>query len=290
MTNEPKRLREVGPAGLRALVEAGQRDIPPAELQETVLDALGAGAAIAAGSSAHGAASRVVARFLAGLRHAAVSKIGIGLFAMTTAGSAGYLVGRGSEHEHATVSTAAAPSAGVPATPLAPFSALSSPATAAAPGRTLTAAPASSGVDSALAASSYPPMPVAVSSPPALVGRPSSPVKVASSRSSAAVDRVAISAPAAVAPPAQAAPTSIAVELESIRRVRALLDEGDPKAALTALDAYEARNPRGTFEEEATALRVRALRAVGDEAGAERERASLAARFPRSVHLAALGH
>jgi len=287
--NEPKRLREVGPAGLRALVEAGQRDVPPAELQDTVLEALGVGAALAAGSSAHGGASRGVARFSAGVRHVTVSKIGIGLFAMTTVGSAAYLVGRGSEHERATVSAAAAPNAGVAATPLAPFLALSSPTNAAAPGRALAAAPASSGVDSAPAAPSQPPMPMAVSSPPALAAQPPSPVKVASPRSAAAVDRAAVSAPVAVEPPAQAAPTSIGVELESIRRVRALVDEGDPKAALTALDAYEARNPRGTFEEEATALRVRALRAVSDEAGAERERASLAARFPRSVHLAALG-
>jgi hypothetical protein len=288
--NEPKRLREVGPAGLRALVEAGQREVPPAELQDTVLKAVGVGATIAAGSSAHGAAWRVVARFSAGLRHAAVSKIGIGLFAMAAAGSAAYFAGPGSEHEHATVSTTAAPSAGLAATPLAPFSALSSaPTTTAAPGRALMAAPASSGVDSAPAAPSHPPMPVAMSSPPALAAQPRSPVKVASPRSAAAADRAAVSTPVAVAPRAQAAPTSIAVELESIRRARALVDEGDPKAALTALDAYAARNPRGTFEEEAMALRVRALRVVGDEAGAERERASLAARFPRSVHLAALG-
>jgi len=286
---EPKRLREVGPAGLRSLVEAGQRDIPPADLQDTVLDALGVGSAIAAGSSAHGAASRSVARFLAGLKHAAVSKIGIGLFAATTAGSAGYLAGRESEHERATASKARPPSAGVPATPLAPVSALSSPTTAAAPSRTLTAAPASSGVDSAPDESSYPPVPVAVTSPPALAGQPSSPVTVATPRSSAAMDRAAASAPVAVAPSTQAAPTSVAVELESIRRVRALIDAGDPNAALTALDGYQVRNPRGTFEEEATALRVRALRAVGDVAGAERERASLEARFPRSVHLAALG-
>lgn len=286
--NEPKRLREDGPAGLRALVKAGQRDIPRAELQDTVLDALGIGAAVAAGSSVHGAASRSVARFLAGLKHAAVSKIGIGLFAMATAGSAGYLAGRESEHERATASRARAPSAGTPARPLAPLSALASPTTEAAQSRTLTAAPAPSGVDSAPAASSYPSMPVAVSSPPALAGQPSSPVTVVTPRSSAAMDCAAASAPVAVAPAAEAALTSIALELESIRRVRALLDEGDPKAALTALDGYGARNPRGTFEEEAAALRVRALRAVGDAAGAERERASLAARFPRSVHLAAL--
>jgi hypothetical protein len=151
------------------------------------------------------------------------------------------------------------------------------------------ASPASSGVDSAPAATTHPPMPKAVSSSAALAAQPPAPEKVAPPRSAAAVDRTAISALIAVAPPAQPAPPSIAVELESIRRARSLVDEGDPKAALTALDAYEARNPRGTFEEEATALRVRALRAVGDQVGAARERASLAARFPRSVHLAALG-
>jgi hypothetical protein len=265
--NEPKRAREVGPEGLRALVEAGRRDAPPAELQDAVLKALGVGTAIAAGSSAHSATWRVVARFSSGIRHAAVSKIGIGFFAMTTAVSAGYFASRESEHAHATASTAPAPSAAA-ATPLAPSSALSR-------------------VDSAPPAPSPAPTPPTVSSPPALATQALSPMRVASPRSPTAAVRGVVGTPVAVTPPAQAAPSTIAVELESIRRVRALLDEGNPKAALTSLDAYEVRNPRETFEEEAMALRARALRAIGDEAGAEREQASLAARFPRSVHLPA---
>jgi hypothetical protein len=92
---------------------------------------------------------------------------------------------------------------------------------------------------------------------------------------------------AAVAPPPQVLP-SIAEQLESIRRARARVQESDGKAALRELDAYEARSPRGTFEEEALALRVRALRLSGDGAGAARELANLASRFPASVHLAAL--
>jgi hypothetical protein len=64
--------------------------------------------------------------------------------------------------------------------------------------------------------------------------------------------------------------------------------QGDGKAALSELDAYEAQSPHGTFEEEDIALRVQALRLVGDSAGAARELTELKARFPGSVHLAAL--
>jgi hypothetical protein len=90
--------------------------------------------------------------------------------------------------------------------------------------------------------------------------------------------------PAAIVPPA------IAVELESIRHARALVAAGDPRAALVELDAYETRYPHGIFEEEAMALRVRGLRMAGDAGGAERARTNLQSRFPRSVHLAALGN
>jgi len=96
-----------------------------------------------------------------------------------------------------------------------------------------------------------------------------------------------VHAQATVAPPPEA-PPSIAEQLESIRRARARVQEGDGKAALRELDAYEGQSPRGTFEEEALALRVRALRLSGDGAGAARELANLASRFPTSVHLAAL--
>jgi hypothetical protein len=67
-----------------------------------------------------------------------------------------------------------------------------------------------------------------------------------------------------------------------------LVLKGDGSAALAALDAYAAQTPHRTFEEEGMALRVRALRLLGDHAGAARELATLQARFPGSVHLASL--
>jgi Tfp pilus assembly protein PilF len=97
---------------------------------------------------------------------------------------------------------------------------------------------------------------------------------------------------ASPAPEAHAATVApaITVQLESIRHARALVASGDARAALVALDAYERRHPHGIFEEEAMALRVRALRIGGDAAGADRERTNLQSRFPKSVHLAAMGN
>jgi len=97
---------------------------------------------------------------------------------------------------------------------------------------------------------------------------------------------------ASPAPEAHAASVApaIAVQLESIRHARALVAAGDARAAFVELDAYETLYPHGIFEEEAMALRVRALRMAGDAAGAERERTNLQSRFPKSVHLAALGN
>ncbi len=87
---------------------------------------------------------------------------------------------------------------------------------------------------------------------------------------------------------AASATPSIVGELNEIRHVRSLVVAGDGKGALDALDAYAASHPRGTFEEEALALRVRALRLTGDRAGAERGLRTLETRFPSSVYLASL--
>ena len=114
----------------------------------------------------------------------------------------------------------------------------------------------------------------------------------ASSPASSATADARRSDEASPAPEAHATTVApaIAVQLESIRHARAGVAAGDARAALVELDAYERLYPHGIFEEEAMALRVRALRMAGDGAGAERERANLQSRFPRSVHLAALGN
>jgi hypothetical protein len=125
--NEPKRLLDSGSGHLRALVEAGKGDQPDRHLQEKVLGALGLGAASGAGliAGAPDALARSgIARFFGGLRHAALSKTGIGVIAAATVSSAGYLAV--SVHERArevatrsatSVAPAAAP---VPLRPLAP--------------------------------------------------------------------------------------------------------------------------------------------------------------------------
>jgi hypothetical protein len=70
--------------------------------------------------------------------------------------------------------------------------------------------------------------------------------------------------------------------------VRSLVAASNGEVALDALDAYSASHPVGTFEEEALALRVRALGLIGDLIGAERSLRTLETHFPSSVHLAAL--
>jgi hypothetical protein len=88
--------------------------------------------------------------------------------------------------------------------------------------------------------------------------------------------------------PVPDAPPSLLAELEPIRRARSSVLAADGKSALVELDAYVAAHPHGTFEEEALALRVRALRMLGDAAGASSTFDDLKTRFPRSVQLGAL--
>jgi hypothetical protein len=262
--NEPKRLRESGAPHLRALVEAGKRDIPAEHLEATVLGALGLGAAGGAaglaGASGHGLARLSIAKLTRGLRDSLISKIGVGVIATTTAGSAGYVAGRAHEHALQREPTAGAMSA----TPTLP------PRPSSDPSPVFVAAPTATSI------------PLVGDAPPA-----PSPAKRRTVSSTPAVD-APVNMQVAAQPRAEVAAPSIAVQLESIRRARSLVQEGDGKAALAELDAYETRNPHGTFEEEEMALRVRALRVAGDAAGAERVLMNLESRFPRSVHLAAL--
>ncbi len=283
--NEPKRLLDSGSRHLRALVEAGKGDQPDRHLQEKVLGALGLGAAGGAGliAGAPDALARSgIARFFRGLRHAVLSKVGVGVIAAATASSAGYLAAsiHDRAREAATRSaTRVAPAAvPVPLRPPAP-----EPSVASTPVTPVTAS--ADGLPRAAPAAVAP-----------RFGSRGAGVLAGGAREGnvlpggTATAHVLGSDDTSPAPEAHAATVApaITVQLESIRHARALVASGDARAALVALDAYETRYPHGIFEEEAMALRVRALRMGGDVAGADRERTNLQSRFPKSVHLAAL--
>jgi hypothetical protein len=286
--NEPKRLLDSGSGHLRALVEAGKGDQPDRHLQEKVLGALGLGAAGGAGliAGAPDALARSgIARFFGGLRHAALSKAGIGVTAVATASSAGYLAA--SVHDRAREAATSSAASGAPAAAPVPLRPLT-------PQSSTTSMPVTPGTANA---DRLPSAEAAASVAPRFGSRGASALASGSREGSvlagaAATAHARGSDDASPAPEAHAATVApaIPVQLESIRHARALVAAGDARAALALLDAYETRYPHGTFEEEAMALRVRALRMAGDAAGAERERTSLESRFPKSVHLAALGN
>ena len=290
--NEPKRLLETGSPRLRALVLAGKRDSPDARTEASVLGALGlaaaGGAALATPGAAHAAGRSALKTVLAGLRHVAFSKVGIGMIAAVAAGSSGYLAGRSQERAIRSEPTGRVEmvAKSEPREALAARAAGNTSAPRSAP---LSASAVNAAVPAALPSAASLPAAHGETPPAASAGRPTGHGTAlessASSRSGASPGR--LRAPEAVAPPSEV-PPSIAEQLESIRRARSRVQEGDGTAALRELDAYVARSPRGTFEEEALALRVRALRLSGDSAGAARELANLASRFPASVHLAAL--
>jgi hypothetical protein len=94
-----------------------------------------------------------------------------------------------------------------------------------------------------------------------------------------------LSAPTAPVAPHEKAP-SLAAELQAISEVRAAIAANDGMSALLALDAYDTHCK--TFAEESLALRVRALRMVGENASAANALAKLRAQYPESVHLGAL--
>jgi hypothetical protein len=119
---------------------------------------------------------------------------------------------------------------------------------------------------------------------------PSAPASATTAPSTPRVERQARRHDVATPHPTVAANAtpSIVGELSEIRHVRSLVVAGDGKGALDALDASVASRPGGTFEEEALALRVRALWLAGDRVGAERSLRTLETRFPNSIYLASL--
>ncbi|HVY29977.1 MAG TPA: hypothetical protein VHB79_25645 [Polyangiaceae bacterium] len=87
---------------------------------------------------------------------------------------------------------------------------------------------------------------------------------------------------------ASAAAGDLTEQIRLIEAARAGVAAHDAKAALAALDSYAQKFPRGSFGQEATVLRIRALDQAGDSARATTLAKSFIARFPNSPHVARL--
>ena len=77
-------------------------------------------------------------------------------------------------------------------------------------------------------------------------------------------------------------------QIRLIEAARAGVASNDAKTALAALNSYSSKFPRGSFGQEATVLRIRALDQSGDSARATAMAKSFVARFPNSPHVARL--
>jgi hypothetical protein len=69
---------------------------------------------------------------------------------------------------------------------------------------------------------------------------------------------------------------------------RSALASGEPRSALSAILSYERAFPNGALQPEATVLKVRALLAAGDRAGAEALGRRVIEHTPRSEHAGAV--
>ena len=76
------------------------------------------------------------------------------------------------------------------------------------------------------------------------------------------------------------------MEIAALDGVRRATEGGRPKEALTLLDDYAARFPAGKLREEALVLRIEALHASGDEAGAQRLAQKLLRSSPNTPYAA----
>ena len=88
----------------------------------------------------------------------------------------------------------------------------------------------------------------------------------------------------ASAAPRTETPSSLAEEIASFDGARAALEAGEVDRTLSLVDTYERRFPTGTFVQEAEVLRVKALAATGDRAGARRASERFLAAHPTSPH------
>jgi hypothetical protein len=78
--------------------------------------------------------------------------------------------------------------------------------------------------------------------------------------------------------------SSLSRELSLVDSARQALLRGDPKLTLSRLDAYRTQFPKGALRSEAAMLRVEALVAVGDRAGAKRVGQQLLRGAPNSPY------
>lgn len=88
--------------------------------------------------------------------------------------------------------------------------------------------------------------------------------------------------------PVASAAEDLSEQIRLIEAARAGVASHDSRAALAAVDSYSAKFPRGSFGQEATVLRIRALDQAGDSARATALAKSFVARFPSSPHVARL--
>ncbi|HLK40335.1 MAG TPA: tetratricopeptide repeat protein [Polyangiaceae bacterium] len=78
----------------------------------------------------------------------------------------------------------------------------------------------------------------------------------------------------------EAPPSPVRVEITMLDEARRALGAGEPARALSILDAYVTRFPRGTMGPEATLVRIEALLKAGDRPAAERAADVLGASDP----------
>lgn len=81
-------------------------------------------------------------------------------------------------------------------------------------------------------------------------------------------------------------PNLLALEIARVDEARALLNSGKPDAALAALKTYDPTSPGAVLGREALIIRIEALLARGDRAGARALAAQYLARYPKDVHAA----
>lgn len=85
-----------------------------------------------------------------------------------------------------------------------------------------------------------------------------------------------------------ALPATLAAEMRLLEAARRALASGAPRSALAALASYERAFQNGALGPEASLLKVRALLAAGDRAGAEALGRQVIAREPHSEHAGAV--
>lgn len=250
----PKRLLETASPHVRSLLLAGKRDAPASPLAPALLGALGLAATTTFAPS-------LLARAWLALKHLATTKASVTAIVLGAA-TAGYVTGRLQERSARTTQTQTQ-------TPTQMQMQMQTPTPT--PTRTPTPTPTQTPITS-----------TPDTNAPTLMLTPTRTPTLTLTPTPTAQPQVHTDPDS---PPPRA---SLSDEIDSLKRARTDVLAKNGTSALATLDAYAAAHPRGVLEEEALALRVRALRLTGDTAGAATVLADLRARFPASVHLAAL--